>query len=718
MSTTTPDGADPRPPVAGESRPVDLCAYLLGELAEQERRAVEAALARSPALAAERDRLVSTIGVVRDAFPPEGLSPEALAELLRRVAAPPPRVAFLRGGGGLLRVAATVALLAGGWLALRATLEAPAPGGDEVASARGATRPAPSAAQEPGDTRFTGEALAEVEPAAELDAPAEGEELADRVDLVAGGDQFHGPGDAVPPAAPLEAPAAEEGAPAATEGLALRLEAAGEAGGAGPAVPGPPAPGAGPGGPPAEAVAGGAEAKAGLAAAGHDDRSSLLDSLPEDFARDDPCAKLDEALQALGYVVGHAGAADQDEDRAADKKAREAAEKDAAAGFFLGRGARRAAATPAEIARLTAQVLESCRPRPGESDGAMFFRFWGDHPFVPTAMDSESTFPIAVDTASYAGARQCLNDGHLPALTEIGTEAFLNCFRPDVPAPAEGEVFAIAVEMAPSRFAADPALAMLRVAVRGREADPLVRAPIARDVEVRVAFDPAQVESYRQLGYEGRVPAGAPSRPPEANAGEVNAGQQVSALYELRLPPGRQEAGAPLAQVRLRHRAPDPIAPGDPNVAGRRWAEQATEITRTFSLRDAAASFAGTSLGYRRAVLAAQFAEVLRRSVHAAGDSYDELVAEAGRLNEELHDPDFAEFCLLLEKARPLLAAEEAAPRDELLQTIDELRRRQLAGNRGLDDAARAETERLEARVRTLIHDRLAPPAAEAGDGR
>ena len=59
-----------------------------------------------------------------------------------------------------------------------------------------------------------------------------------------------------------------------------------------------------------------------------------------------------------------------------------------------------------------------------------------------------------------------------------------------------------------------------------------------------------------------------------------------------------------------------------------------------------------TVLGLRaaghRAMLVAQFAEVLRQSVHARGDSFGDLVADAARLERELADPDFTEFAALL----------------------------------------------------------------------
>ena len=210
--------------------------------------------------------------------------------------------------------------------------------------------------------------------------------------------------------------------------------------------------------------------------------------------------------------------------------------------------------------------------------------------------------------------------------------------------------------------------------------------PIARDVKIQVEFDPAQVESYRQLGYENRAIADIDFRNDAVDAGEVNAGHQVTALYEIVRLPARTDTGVPLARVNLRYKPQNPIDAGETTRAARTWAEQATEINRDFFANEAASSYDGARAGYRRAVLVAQFAEFLRRSKHAEHDSFDALVLEAKRLNDQLHDPDFAEFCLLLEKARPLLEAASAGEIGE----IGEIDRRLDALRRGHFEATRA----------------------------
>ncbi|MCI0360676.1 MAG: von Willebrand factor type A domain-containing protein [Planctomycetaceae bacterium] len=63
---------------------------------------------------------------------------------------------------------------------------------------------------------------------------------------------------------------------------------------------------------------------------------------------------------------------------------------------------------------------------------------------------------------------------------------------------------------------------------------------IAKDVKIQIEFNPAQVASYRLLGYENRVLAAADFSNDRKDAGEIGAGHTVTALYEL-VPVGTNE---------------------------------------------------------------------------------------------------------------------------------------------------------------------------------
>jgi Ca-activated chloride channel family protein len=96
---------------------------------------------------------------------------------------------------------------------------------------------------------------------------------------------------------------------------------------------------------------------------------------------------------------------------------------------------------------------------------------------------------------------------------------------------------------------------------------------VAKDVKVQVEFNPARVSQYRLIGYENRALAEEDFTNDAVDAGDMGAGHQVTALYEV-VPAGaagwtparRYEAnrpragvstGAELAHVRLRYKLPD-----------------------------------------------------------------------------------------------------------------------------------------------------------------
>ncbi len=66
---------------------------------------------------------------------------------------------------------------------------------------------------------------------------------------------------------------------------------------------------------------------------------------------------------------------------------------------------------------------------------------------------------------------------------------------------------------------------------------------IAKDVKIQIEFNPAQIASYRLLGYENRVLAAKDFNDDKKDAGEIGAGHSVTALYEL-VPAGAKEAAA------------------------------------------------------------------------------------------------------------------------------------------------------------------------------
>jgi Ca-activated chloride channel family protein len=176
---------------------------------------------------------------------------------------------------------------------------------------------------------------------------------------------------------------------------------------------------------------------------------------------------------------------------------------------------------------------------------------------------------------------------------------------------------------------------------------------VARDVKVQVEFNKDVVRSYRLLGYENRDVADADFRNDLVDGGEVGAGHEATALYELKLWP--EKAGT-LGTVRVRFRDPDTGEIG--------------EVERSVSTTNAAGSFDAADPSFRLAACAAEFAEILRASYWARGSRLAEVEALARRCAGEFdRRTDVVELLDLVTKARQLgadqrvnKAASEAPP--------------------------------------------------------
>ena len=64
---------------------------------------------------------------------------------------------------------------------------------------------------------------------------------------------------------------------------------------------------------------------------------------------------------------------------------------------------------------------------------------------------------------------------------------------------------------------------------------------VAKDVKIQVEFNPAQVKSYRLIGYVNRKLKNQDFKNDKVDAGEVGAGHQVTALYEIELQDGKEK---------------------------------------------------------------------------------------------------------------------------------------------------------------------------------
>ena len=122
---------------------------------------------------------------------------------------------------------------------------------------------------------------------------------------------------------------------------------------------------------------------------------------------------------------------------------------------------------------------------------------------------------------------------------------------------------------------------------------------VAKDVKLQVDFDEKQVKKYRLIGYENRDVADSDFRNDKVDAGEIGAGHQVTALYEIELATAKSDA--PLATVRVRHKAPN----------GTKASEAAFPVTL------GAPTFAAASPDMQFAFAVAAFGDVMRGGADA-----------------------------------------------------------------------------------------------------
>ena len=164
-------------------------------------------------------------------------------------------------------------------------------------------------------------------------------------------------------------------------------------------------------------------------------------------------------------------------------------------------------------------------------------------------------------------------------------------------------------------------------------------ASVARDAKIQVEFDRDLVLSYRLLGFENRAIADEDFRDDTRDAGEVGAGQSATALYELTLDEDWDRARSPLATATLRYRRPA--------------SERITETWSSLRADDVERSFDDADAHFRLAVVAAEFAEVLRASPFVDDRSMDELSYQADRVADDLRrDDDADELANLIDDAR------------------------------------------------------------------
>jgi Ca-activated chloride channel family protein len=165
---------------------------------------------------------------------------------------------------------------------------------------------------------------------------------------------------------------------------------------------------------------------------------------------------------------------------------------------------------------------------------------------------------------------------------------------------------------------------------------------IALDAKVQVDFDPDVVARYRLVGFENRAVADDDFRNDSVDAGEIGAGHNVTALYEIKLHP---DATGRIATAFIRWEDPD--------------THEVVELSRAYYSDETAPAFSDASARFQLDIIVAEYAEILRGSYWAQESSLAAVLEEAQRVSRLLEeDVEVAEFTDLVSRSAQISQGE------------------------------------------------------------
>ncbi len=157
---------------------------------------------------------------------------------------------------------------------------------------------------------------------------------------------------------------------------------------------------------------------------------------------------------------------------------------------------------------------------------------------------------------------------------------------------------------------------------------------IAKDVKIQIEFNPAEVGSYRLIGYENRVLAARDFNDDKKDAGEIGAGHTVTALYEVVPATGNEPVGldTPKPAVDpLRYQRPpvlnDRAEKGELLTLKLRYKEPEGDTSKLleFPIQHTVQAFDAASVDVRFAAAVAGYGMLLRGSPHCGNLTYEQV---------------------------------------------------------------------------------------------
>ncbi|MBZ9730112.1 VWA domain-containing protein [Salegentibacter sp. JZCK2] len=161
---------------------------------------------------------------------------------------------------------------------------------------------------------------------------------------------------------------------------------------------------------------------------------------------------------------------------------------------------------------------------------------------------------------------------------------------------------------------------------------------VAKDVKVQVEFDIKNVEAYRLIGYENRLLKEEDFEDDEEDAGEIGAGQNITAIYEVIPSRNPQYSTIPSIKVDFRYKDPD------------------SDSSQLLGLEifDEGKAFGESSDFMRFTASIASFSMLLRDSEYKGSSEYDKVLNWLNSTSLADEHGFKAELKTLVEKAKNL----------------------------------------------------------------
>jgi Ca-activated chloride channel homolog len=180
---------------------------------------------------------------------------------------------------------------------------------------------------------------------------------------------------------------------------------------------------------------------------------------------------------------------------------------------------------------------------------------------------------------------------------------------------------------------------------------------IAKDVKLQVEFNPAKVKAYRLVGYENRMLKKEDFNNDKKDAGELGAGHNVTALYEV-VPAGKSSPASPMDELKYQQTQINKNAHGSAEIMTIKFRykepKDSTSKLIVHTLTDKEIPFDRTSDNFRFSAAAASFGMLLRDSPFKGSSGFEEVIQWANSAKGTDPEGYRAEFVKLVKTARLL----------------------------------------------------------------